>query len=766
MPRYTIAIVAGPEAARETELDQALEVGRDTPEGLTLAEDDLVSRRHARLEPHRDGVLVTDLGSRNGTFVGGRRLDEPRVLAPGEQIVIGQTTLEVRENRLAATVAAPIPAAPAQRTSWALELVRGEGPRREIPLAGQLEIGRDPETDIVIEDEQVSRRHARLTVGEDGVLVEDLDSRNGTLVNGRRIRQPTLLEPGDRILVGEAALELQHLADGATQLSPIVTSDRVSAAHPVWTLVVAATALFMAVLDSLVVTFALPEIQLDLNASLAQLEWTVNSFTLAFAALLFTGATLGDRFGRKRMFVIGVAIFSVASAICALAPNMEILLAGRALQGLGAAVIMPLTLTLVSTAFPAEKRGLALGAWSGTAGLALALGPVVGGLIVSGLSWQWIFWLNVPIGLVLLPIAARFLTESFGGASRLDIAGVLLVTAGLFAVVFGVIRGGSHGWSSPEVIASIALGLALLVAFVFWERVTSYPIVALHLFRSRGFTTANIVALLMYFGVFGTVFLLAQFLQVAQGYSALEAGVRSLPWTGVPIFVAPLAGALMEKTGGRPLIALGMLFQCIGLGWMALTLSPTTSFWELLVPLVLAGAGMGLFFPPISYTVLGSVRPEEEGQASGINNALRQVGAAFGVAVMGSIFASRGANTSPQAFVDGLVPATALGAIVCGVAFLVALAIPRVREHEEGEEDLNQSVPAFGGLTPVTSQHAILSASHAVPQWELHSIPLAQADDADLVGWEPFAVAQDRLYLRRPAGRGVASELRGEVASR
>lgn len=758
MARYLIAIVEGPATPRDVELDAPLDVGRESREGLSLEGDEQVSRRHARLAPAEGGVLVTDLDSRNGTFINGRRLREPEVARSGDRIVIGETTLEVREVPEPVRDTAAGPAA----SEWVLTMVRGSEVDRQIALDGSLEIGRDPAVDLVLDDEQASRRHARLAVGEDGVLVEDLDSKNGTLVNGRRIRRPTLLEPGDRIVIGETALELRRTGGQETQLSPALS---VTTGRPGWTFAITGAALFMAVLDGLVVTFALPQIQIDFNASLQALEWTVNAFTLVFAAFLLIGSALGDRFGRKRMFTVGVVLFSISSAVCALAPNVEVLLGGRVAQGLGAAMIMPLTLTLVSTAFPDEKRGLALGAWSGIAGLATAIGPVVGGFIVTGLSWQWIFWINVPIGLIVAPLAIRYLTESYGSQSRLDLVGVGLVSTGLFGIVYGVIRGGAIGWTAFETLFAIVAGAALTTAFVLWELRATVPIVAMHLFKSRAFSAINAVSLLMYFGMFGSVFLLSQFLQTAQGYSALEAGIRSLPWTGVPILVAPIAGALTEKIGGRPLIAAGLGLQAIALGWIALVLSPDVSFLEIVFPFVIAGAGMGLFFAPASFVVLGAVQPEEEGQASGVNNALRQIGTAFGVAVMGTIFASHGSSASPQKFTDGVIPATWVGAAACGVACLLAIAIPKIRGQEAGEE-LSTSVPALGGMTPVTSQHAIVSSAHAVPQWELHSVPLSEADKLDLGKWEPFAVAQDRLYLRRPAGRFAgATSVESKVAS-
>src|SRR6186997_1916916 len=318
----------------------------------------------------------------------------------------------------------------------------------------------------------------------------------------------------------------------------------------IWTFVITSVALFMVTLDNLVVTMALPSIRLDLGASIEDLEWTVNAYTLTFAVLLLTGAALGDRFGRRRLFVIGLGIFTVASAAAALAPNVETLIAARAVQGLGGAIVTPLTLTILSAAVRPEKRGLALGAWGGVGGLGVALGPVIGGAVVEGLSWQWIFWLNVPIGLMLLPLAWNRLKESFGPDSRLDLAGLALASAGLFGIVLGLVRGNSVGWGSPEIVVSLAAGAVLVALFVLWELRAEAPMLPMRFFRNRTFAQANVASLFMYFGMFGSIFLLAQFFQTVQGYSPFGSGLRVLPWTAMPIFVAPIAGALFDRLFG------------------------------------------------------------------------------------------------------------------------------------------------------------------------------------------------------------------------
>jgi EmrB/QacA subfamily drug resistance transporter len=452
----------------------------------------------------------------------------------------------------------------------------------------------------------------------------------------------------------------------------------------IWTFAITSVALFMTTLDNLVVTTALPVIHRDLHASLSGLEWTVNAYTLTFAVFLITGAALGDRFGRRRMFVIGLVIFTAGSAAAALAPSIEALIAARAIQGFGGAIILPLTLTILSAAVPPEKRGLALGAWGGISGLAVAIGPLVGGAVVEGISWQWIFWLNVPIGLVLIPLAALRLKESRGPNDALDLPGVGLASVGLFGIVWGLVRGNQVGWSSPEIVAALLLGSAVLALFVLWELRAEEPMLPLRFFRNRTFTAANVASLLMFFGMFGSIFLLAQFFQTVQGYSPLQAGLRILPWTAMPIFVAPIAGALSDRIGGRPLMVAGLGLQAVGLAWIAAVSTPTVAYSALVVPFILSGVGMALYFAPVANVVLSSVRQEEEGQASGANNAIRELGGVFGVAVLASVFAHYGGYRTGQTFVDGLVPAIYVGAGFVAAGAVAALGISRkVRRQEE-----------------------------------------------------------------------------------
>ncbi|MCK1822098.1 DHA2 family efflux MFS transporter permease subunit [Streptomyces sp. XM83C] len=452
----------------------------------------------------------------------------------------------------------------------------------------------------------------------------------------------------------------------------------------VWALVITGVAGFMASLDNLVVTTALPSIRKDLGGALDDLEWTVSAYTLTFAVLLMTGAALGDRFGRRRLFQIGTAVFTAASAAAAMAPGIGTLIAARAVQGAGAAVMMPLALTLLTAAVPVAKRGMAYGIWGAVNGLAVAAGPLIGGSLTEHISWHWIFWLNVPLGLALLPLARLRLTESYGAGTRLDLTGTVLVSGGLFGIVYGLVRGPADGWTSTLVLTGLFAGTALLTAFVLHGTRAANPMLPMRLFRSRAFSGINAASMLMFLGMFGSIFLLSQYMQGVLGYSPTQAGLRMLPWTGMPMLVAPLAGILSDRIGGRPVVATGLFLQAAGLGWFAAVITADASYGIQLPGLIISGIGMALFFAPASHLVMSSVRPAEVGIASGANNALREVGGALGIAIMSSIFAAQGGYESGQAFVDGLRPALVTGAGVVAVAGGAALLIPRRRVVEAG----------------------------------------------------------------------------------
>ncbi len=478
-----------------------------------------------------------------------------------------------------------------------------------------------------------------------------------------------------------------------------------------WTLVLVSIGLFMVVLDNLVVSVALPSIHASLGASVQALEWTVNAYTLSYAVLLLTGAALGDRFGRRRMFMIGIALFTVASAAAALAPSASLLIAARAAQGVGAAIATPLTLTLLADAFPPAQRGLALGVWSGISGIAVALGPLVGGAVIDAGTWHDIFWINVPVGAALVPLIARRLDESHGPSRRIDAAGLGLGSAGLFGLVYGLVRSQTLGWGSLEVLAALIAGVVLLAGFVIHERRTDAPMLPMEFFARRGFAVTNAVSIAMYFGMFGSIFFLSQFLQDVLGNSPLQAGVKLLAWTGATLLVAPLAGVYSERFGSRLFMAAGLALQALALGWIATEAATHVPYSELIAPFVLGGSGMALVFAPSANAVLASVRTDQAGQASGATNAIRELGGVLGVSVLATVFTAHGGYSSPAAFVSGLQPALWVGTAVLAVGAVLPLVLPfstreSALEHavseaveREAHAAHHQAPPATGGLT-------------------------------------------------------------------
>ncbi|HTX11550.1 MAG TPA: MFS transporter [Solirubrobacteraceae bacterium] len=451
--------------------------------------------------------------------------------------------------------------------------------------------------------------------------------------------------------------------------------------RPGWVLAVASIASLMVALDALVVTTALPTIRVHLGASIEELEWTVNAYTLTFAVLLMTGAALGDRFGRRRMFTAGLAIFSLASAACALAPNVGLLIAARAVQGTGAALVMPLGMTLLSAAYAPEHRARALGIFSGITGLAVLGGPVIGGAITQGIAWQWIFWLNVPIGLLTIPFVLRRVQESYGPRSAPDVVGLTLVTGAALGIVWGLVRGNSAGWGSAEVIAALAAGVVLTVAFVIWERRTAEPMLPMRLFASRPFSSGNAGIFFMCTALYGAVFFMAQFLQIAQYDGPLDAGIRLLPWTATLFIVAPLVGARIRRVGERPFAVAGLLLQAAGMGWIALIAGPHVDYWRLVAPLVIAGCGVSMAMPALQNAVVSSVAPESIGKASGTFNMLRQLGGVFGIATLVAVFTGAGSYASAQTFSDGFTAAVGVAAGLSLLGAVASLGLPAVRRQ-------------------------------------------------------------------------------------
>jgi EmrB/QacA subfamily drug resistance transporter len=443
-----------------------------------------------------------------------------------------------------------------------------------------------------------------------------------------------------------------------------------------WVLALTGVGSLMAALDTLVVSTALSTIRLHLHASVAQLEWTVNAYNLSFAVLLITAAAIGDRFGRRNFYAAGLGLFAAASAACALAPNVGLLIAARAVQGAGAALIATLGLALLSAAFPAERRGAAIGIFSAITGLAVASGPLVGGAIVQGISWEWIFWVNVPIGLLAIPLVLTRMRESHGPRSALDIRGLALVTLGALGVVWGLVRGNQTGWGSPEVLASLTVGVLVIAGFVAWELRAREPMLPMRFFRSRAFSAGNAAIFFTFASLFGTVFFYAQLLQTGLGYGPLGAGLRLLPYTATFMTVAPIAGALADRIGERPLLVAGLTLQTVGMAWLALIAKPDLAYSHMLAPFIIAGVGVSMAIPAAQNSVVGSVASEALGKAAGVNSMMRELGGVFGIAAAVAVFAATGGYASAQAFTDGFGPAIGLSAGLAFAGALAALALP------------------------------------------------------------------------------------------
>jgi EmrB/QacA subfamily drug resistance transporter len=443
-----------------------------------------------------------------------------------------------------------------------------------------------------------------------------------------------------------------------------------------WVVVLTAIGSLMAALDTLVVSTALSTIRLDLGASVEHLEWTVNAYNLSFAVLLMTGAALGDRYGRRNLYALGLGIFAAASAVCALAPDVGWLIGARAVQGAGAALLMPLGLALLSAAFPPERRGAAIGIFSAITGLAVASGPLVGGAVVQGLAWEWIFWINVPIAIVAIPLVLTRMKESHGADSSLDIPGLALVTGGALGLVWALVRGNQAGWDSPEVLGSFVLGALLVASFVAWELRAREPMLPMGFFRSRAFSAGNAAIFMTFASLFGAVFFYAQLLQTGLGYDPLGAGLRLMPWTATFLTVAPVAGALVDRFGERPFMVAGLSLQAVGMAWLALIVEPGMAYSEMLAPLIVGGVGVSMAIPAAQNSVLGSVGEHALGKAAGTNSMMRELGGVFGIALVVAVFAGAGSYASAQAFVDGFSPAMLVAAGLALAGAAAGLALP------------------------------------------------------------------------------------------
>jgi EmrB/QacA subfamily drug resistance transporter len=426
--------------------------------------------------------------------------------------------------------------------------------------------------------------------------------------------------------------------------------------------------------------------QHDLHSSLASLQWTLNAYGISFAAGIITAAALGDLLGRRRVFNAGLALFTLASVGCALAPNLGELIAARAIQGLGAAAVLPLSLTILTTAFPPERRGMIVGIYGGLAGLAVASGPLIGGAVTQGIDWHWIFWINVPIGVLAIPAGLRLLPESHGLPQPLDVVGVGLVSAAVLGLVWALSRANQAGWSSAEVLGSLSGGILSLGLFLAWERSTPTAMVPLRLFAARDFALGNLTSFLMNGAIFAGALLVTEEFQLARHYSPVGTGLRLLPFFATPMLISPGAGALSDRVGRRPVAVVGLGMLTAGFAWVAATASLHTSWIELVIALLVAGVGISMALPTVPTAVLNAVRTEEMGKASGINYMAQRFGTVFAVALGSTIFSAYGGPSSPQAVTAGFGPALWACAAIAGLSTLAAAGLsPRSAPASETE---------------------------------------------------------------------------------
>ena len=457
-----------------------------------------------------------------------------------------------------------------------------------------------------------------------------------------------------------------------------------------WTLGALCFALFMIMLDNTVVNVALPAIKSDLGISQSELEWTVAAYALTFASLLLTGGKLGDLLGRRLIFVLGLVVFTLSSLFCGLSGSGTELITARAVQGIGAALMMPSTLSIISATFAVRERGTAIGIWAGVSAMALAIGPLLGGIITEHISWNWIFYVNVPIGAAGVLAAVFVVPESKDTSreQRLDLPGLLTSGIGLFSFVFALIEAHRYGWTSGLILGLFALGTVALAAFVLLERHQRLPMLDLSLFKSGTFTGANVVAILVTLAMFGIFVFFPIYMQTFRGWSPIQAGAALLPWTVMIVIFAPIAGKLSDRVGSRWLIAAGMTTVaacCLLLS----TINLHSSFWNLLPAFILGGLGMSFVMTPMSAAVMGAAPVAKAGVASGVLNTFRQVGVALGIAITGAIVADRAASAArggasgPQAFVDGLTFAMKVSAGICFAAAIAAAVLVRRYRHAE-----------------------------------------------------------------------------------
>jgi len=462
-----------------------------------------------------------------------------------------------------------------------------------------------------------------------------------------------------------------------------------------WVLVLTAAAALIVALDQLVVATALQTIREDLDASMASLEWTVSAFSLSFAALMIPAAEVGDRFGRKRTYLIGLLVFALASIGCAVAPSIGLLITARVVQGFGAALISPSALALLTAATPPTKRGAVMGVYAAVMGLAVVGGPLVGGVVTEGLAWQWIFWINVPVIAIVAPLSAVKLAEMKGGAPRRpDVFGLVLIAASMFGVTWGLVRSGPAGWSSGEVVTTLVGGAVLLLAFIVWETKATNPMLSMRMFANREFAAGNASTLLLTASLFSTVFFLAQYLQISLGNTPVGSGLRYLPWTFLLFFIPPLAGRLQDRIGPRWLIVVGLVLQGVGMLWLAYNAHQHDGYSSSVAALVISGTGTSMAMPAQQSAVMTSVPPAMMGKAAGTFSTVRQLGGALGIAVLAAVFAAHGSDLTPNGFADGFSAAMVAAALMAFGGAATGLFAPGRRTRATVTAPVSAPAPA------------------------------------------------------------------------
>jgi EmrB/QacA subfamily drug resistance transporter len=724
----TLRAVDGPDHESVLKIEGETVIGREDSADLVLSDlTGEVSRQHARIRWSGATAWLEDLGSTNGTFLNGVRVDDPRPLNAGDQIRIGASTFEFSPDPVSlpaaeptaerhiptdldatrardiptdldatrahdiptdldttrardiptdldTTRARPIPTdlgatrarriAPAQPpppdrdptysppgADGELRILSGPGTGATAAVHGTATIGREPECDLQVLDSEVSRRHAKITIGDHEALIDDLHSANGTYVNGERILSEYRLAPGDRIQIGEATISLTSpvLQGSAVRaLPPQVSAVRDVVAHPAellgagsgsrkwWTLAAVSLTTFMLLLDITIVSVALPTISRSLHPSFANLQWIVDAYSLMLAACLLTAGSLADIFGRRRVIVIGQVVFLIGSVACAFATSATMLDLTRGLQGVGGAMMFACALALIVQEFPAHERGIAFGVYGGVNSLSVAVGPLLGALLTQEIGWQAIFFINVPVGLIALYILLRKVVNLPGPPTSIDWGGLVTFSVGLVLIIYGVIGGNTYGWTSTRSLVVFVVGAGLLLAFVAIELRREQPMFDLRLFRVPTFNGASLAAFTLSASVIATFFFLTTWLQSIQGFSAIGTGVRLLPLTVVALLVSPGAGRMVGKI--HPRLPIGIGLGIIAIGFVFEHRITATSTWTVLLPgLILCGLGMGAVNPTLGATAVSIVPPWRGGMAGGISQTWREFGVTAGVAGLGAV---------------------------------------------------------------------------------------------------------------------------------